>query len=80
MKVVRMLAERGANINKAANNGVTPLYVVSEQGHVEVVRVLIERGADINKAQNEGWTPLQIAISRNHTEIIQLLQLAAGAA
>ena len=77
MDVVSILAERGADINKAANGGYTPLYAASKKGHVEVVRILAERGADINKATNNGRTPLQIAVSNVHTEIIQLLQRAA---
>ncbi len=77
MEVVSVLAERGADINKAMNDGSTPLFVASSKGHVEVVSVLAERGADINKANNSGKTPLQIAVSNHHTEIIQLLQLAA---
>ena len=54
MDVVRALLEQGADIDKARNDGATPLYVASQKGHVDVVRVLLEQGADINKARMMG--------------------------
>ena len=45
---MRVLLERGADINQGAHDGYTPLYIASQEGHEEVVRVLLERGADIN--------------------------------
>ena len=78
MDVVRVLVEQGADINKAKNDGATPLYIASEKGHVDVVRVLVEHGADITKTW-KNKTPLQIARQMNHPEIIHLLELAAQA-
>ena len=52
--VIRALVTKGADINKAMNDGTTPLLIASQEGHVEVVRVLVEKGADINKAMNIG--------------------------
>jgi ankyrin repeat protein len=52
--VVSAMIEGGADINKAKNNGCTPLHTASENGHVEVVRALVEGGADIDKADENG--------------------------
>ena len=49
---VRNLIEGGADVNKARDDGVTPLYWAALQGHEAVVKALIEAGADVNKADN----------------------------
>ena len=49
-----MLVEQGADIDKARNDGATPLFIASQNGHVDVVSVLLEQGADIDKARNDG--------------------------
>jgi ankyrin repeat protein len=45
-----MLLEQGADIDKAMDDGATPLIMASQEGHVEVVSMLLEQGADIDKA------------------------------
>ena len=77
---MRLLIERGATIDQADNDGVTPLYVASQNGHEAVVRLLIERGATIDQAENHGWTPLRIAILFDHESVASvLLELGADA-
>ena len=76
MEVVRALLDRGADINQAENSGYTPLYIASQNGHVDVVRALLDRGADINQARNDGATPLMLAKHFNRTEIVRLLERA----
>ena len=49
---MRVLLERGANVNQGANAGWTPLIIASQEGHEEIVRVLLERGADVNQGTN----------------------------
>ena len=71
---MRALMELGAEVNKAKDNGVTPLCVAAQQGHEAVVRALIEAGADVNKATDDGVTPLSIAAQNGYTAIVQILR------
>ena len=64
--MLRALIELGADVNKANNDGLTPLYVGAQEGHEAMVRALIELGADINKASDKGVTPLHIAAQKGH--------------
>ena len=68
--VVRALIEAGADVNKAKNNGVTPLYIAAQDGHEAVVRALIELGADVNKAKDTGATPLYINAQEGHETVV----------
>jgi len=52
------LVEKGADIDKAMIDGLTPLLIASFEGHLEVVRYLVENGVEIEKAQEEGASPL----------------------
>ena len=40
--VVQYLVEQGASLDKAGNNGWTPLLVAAYEGHLEIVRYLLE--------------------------------------
>lgn len=49
--VVKLLLDRGANINTAHGNmGWTALSAAAYKGHTDTVKLLIDKGADINKA------------------------------
>ncbi len=72
-EIVKMLLEKGANVNLSTNTGATPLLVASENGHTEVIEALIQRGADVNKANINGATPLLVASKNGHTEAIEAL-------
>ena len=78
---MRLLIEAGADLDKANNDGWTPLWIASQNGHLEVVRLLVEAGADMYMAVNTGGgavTPLWIARRRDHDDIVWIL-LRAGA-
>jgi ankyrin repeat protein len=51
---VKLLIEKGANLDEDDIEGRTPLNVASQNGHLEVVRLLVEAGADIAKKDKDG--------------------------
>mgnify|MGYP000090432921 FL=1 len=75
---MRALIEAGADVNKADDNGVTPLYMAAEQGHEGAVRALVELDADINKAIDVGATPLYVAALQGYLAIVQILEDAGA--
>ncbi len=78
-KTVALLITAGAKVNKANEDGETPLLVASRLGRTEIVKLLIAAGADVNKAnEDDGCTPLHLAVYPGRTEIVKLL-IAAGA-
>ena len=75
-----LLAKQGVDVNQAKNNGSTPLYIASRNGHTELVKLLLAApGIDVNQAANDGWTPLWSASVNGHTEIVELLKAAMPA-
>ena len=55
------------------NNGATPLYIASENGHLEIVKLLIKSKAQINQNCVNGWAPIHIAAAKGHFEVVKYL-------
>ena len=70
---VRLLLDKGANVNRANQNGATPLYIACWFGHVDVARLLLERDAEVDRARGDGTTPLYIACMKDHIDVARLL-------
>ena len=47
--------------------GATPLFIASQESHLEMVRLLCEAGADKNKADGDGATPLLAAVTSDRS-------------
>ncbi|CAE7254556.1 RIPK4 [Symbiodinium necroappetens] len=60
-------------MEKAKNDGDTPLSIAAHRGHLEVARLLLDAKADKDKANYLGTTPLSIAAHRGHLEVARLL-------
>jgi ankyrin repeat protein len=65
--VVRLLIERGADVNQGDNASFTPLHLAAALGYPDIARILLEGGADPNRrsAANAGHnlgskTPLEL--------------------
>lgn len=67
--VVRLLLEKGANINAKNNRGTTALhyatqlYDKSDKGRIDAVQLLLEANADVKAVDCEGDTALHMAVS-----------------
>ena len=74
--VARLLLEHGADPNAArAENGVSALYMASQNGHGEAVRLLLEHNADPDLATTDDGTTaaLYMASQDGHGEAVRLL-------
>ena len=69
----RFLLDNGAQVDHPYKDGVTPLSVASQNGHLPVCEILVNAGADVNAANAEGLTPVMIASIRGHVAVIQFL-------
>jgi len=72
-EIVKLLIERGADLNLPSDQGVTPLIEASQMGHAEVVKVLLATGADANRQTGKGWTALMWSVEGGHFEVVHML-------
>jgi len=89
LKAVKSLISKGADVNKKAITGLTPLLFAVEGGNLEVVKVLLDAGANVNATPRYGGSlnktknnrhdsPLNEAVEKGHLGIIKVL-IEAGA-
>ena len=80
-KIVKLLLERGADINKRDIYGVTALIWAAHFGHSETVATLLDRGADLpdykskiisTMKKESWWAPMHGAVIYNLLDQIQI--------
>ena len=70
----------GADVDRAKDNGVTPLLMAAQKGHDAVVAQLVKAGAVANRANKDGATPLFMAAQKGHEVVVaQLVEAGADA-
>ena len=79
-KIVKMLCNKGAEISRANNDGVTPLHVACREGHSEVVNSLLLVGHEqkdglISAKDNQGSVALHYAVESGVQSIVETLLL-----
>lgn len=70
---VKLLLNRGANIEVKNNKGNTPLHEAVHYQRADLVTLLLNRGADIEATNDIFNTPLFIAIGHENGAIVRLL-------
>eukprot|EP00953_Heterococcus_sp_UTEX-ZZ885_P001301 1214-Heterococcus_DN1.PRE.1 len=78
LSIVKLLCERGANLQTCFGQWQNSLYAATLTRNVEMVKLLIKHGADVNAVANDGSTPAPHAALSGHCGILQML-LDAGA-
>jgi ankyrin repeat protein len=58
---VKLLIEKGSDVNSKTLGGITTLHLAAVSGNVDVARLLLEVGADVNARDDMGRTPLHYA-------------------
>jgi ankyrin repeat protein len=77
--VLRLLLERGADVNASDDIDFTALHNAAREGHEEVACILLSRGADSSRRSVDGLTALIIASEGGHLGLVrQLLQHMAA--
>jgi ankyrin repeat protein len=71
--MVRMLADRGANVNARSLGGSTPLHDAALKGYAEIAARLIAHGANVNARDSYGATPLNDAAVGGNAAIVRML-------
>eukprot|EP00088_Acartia_fossae_P045502 TRINITY_DN4901_c1_g2_i2.p1 TRINITY_DN4901_c1_g2~~TRINITY_DN4901_c1_g2_i2.p1 ORF type:complete len:139 (+),score=13.47 TRINITY_DN4901_c1_g2_i2:245-661(+) len=75
IEVVKYLIDHGANVNKQARNGRTPLHWSAMKGHVDILEYLLDHRADVSIKDDEGCTALALARLNNKTACVQVLEI-----
>ena len=73
LNIVKILIEKGADVNARDHDGDTSLTIASSDGHVEVVKELLENGADVNARNSSGESSLWKACFSVNTEVAEIL-------
>ena len=66
----------GADVNKARNDGTTPLLIASHLGHCDVVDALVRAGADLT-LEKGGLTPYFVACFHGRTDLLAVMETGA---
>ena len=71
--IVRLLLQRGANVDIKDKENRTALYIASKFKHIEIVNLLLQSGANVNIKDKDNQTALYIASSYGHIGVVGAL-------
>ena len=78
--IAMWLIERGADVTKADEGGVTPLHRAAASGNLDVVNALVAKGAKVSRTKLD-YTPLHYCLSTHDKDVAlwdRLLELGCG--
>ncbi len=72
--LVRVMLDRGADIEQWATEGESPLMFAASAGDHTMVQLLLERGADATYRTDKGWDAVDFAAMHGHEGLAALLR------
>jgi uncharacterized protein len=72
LAVVKLLVERGSDVNAVNDIGETPMHGAAFRGANPIVEYLAEKGATLDRRDTRGWTPLFIANGLSYGDVFKL--------
>ncbi len=73
LNIVKLLIEKGSDVNFRNRRKQTPLHLAIFNGHSDVIEYLISKGADIDAPENEGSNPASWAAYTGQIKILEIL-------
>lgn len=73
LQVVKLLLERGCDVNQLMDDGETVLHIAAVTGHVEIVKLLLAHGCEVDKKNDMGRTALHKASRFGKNKIVDML-------
>ncbi|MCC2646128.1 MAG: hypothetical protein K0R02_193 [Rickettsiaceae bacterium] len=61
--IIKLLVEKGAEVNLAGVSGLTPLHCAAQKGDLSIVEFLVDKGANVNQLDEFGGTSLHLALN-----------------
>ena len=77
LEIVKMLVDRGAEVNTRQHGGWTPLHAAAFSGDLAMAEYLLEHGAEITLSSDDGKTALDIAVEKGHGPVAERLRKRA---
>lgn len=71
--MVKRLISKGAKINAADSEGLTPLHLATYSGYADTATQLINKGARVKAENINGSTPLHMAAYNGKPEVVTTL-------
>lgn len=72
--IAQFLLRKGADVNFAQHEGITPMHAAAHNANEELVLILLASGADRTIKNDKGETALDLAAQKGHMNIVSLLR------
>jgi ankyrin repeat protein len=76
VNIVRLLLDRGAEIDAGSPNGSTPLMLAAQYGPEDSVRLLLQRGADVKRRNQLDLGAVDFARKSGRESVVKLIEQA----